>query len=190
MEWTPEYSDLGKLNEKNRINTRWHFLVLDFGFFLLETSTNNFLLSMGFAILKRGDWNHLVALKLVHNSWSIYIDLSSNYCNNGAELKGLHRVWQLREVVLGYHLEWELSGKVVSHYTDKSKESEKQKPIWQVPSKEVALIFDGATKIGIWTKTEEPDVVLGDKVYQPGRRSRTGGKEPMLRNWGPRGEKP
>ena len=49
-------------------------------------------------------------------------------------------------VVLGYHLEWELSGEVVSRDTDKSKEPEKQKPIWQVPSKEVALIFDGANQ--------------------------------------------
>jgi hypothetical protein len=49
-------------------------------------------------------------------------------------------------VVLGYHLEWELSGEVVSRDTDKSKEPEKRKPIWQVPSKEVVKIFDGANQ--------------------------------------------
>ena len=52
-------------------------------------------------------------------------------------------------VVLGYHLEWELSGEVVSGDTDKSKEPGKWKPIWKVPSKEVATIFDGATRTGI-----------------------------------------
>jgi hypothetical protein len=52
-------------------------------------------------------------------------------------------------VVLGYHLEWEPSGEVVPRDTDKSKEPGKQKPIWQDPSKEVAKIFDGATKTGI-----------------------------------------
>ncbi|RIB02743.1 hypothetical protein C2G38_2227001 [Gigaspora rosea] len=44
-------------------------------------------------------------------------------------------------VVLGYHLEWELLGEIVSCYTDKSKEPEKQKPIWQVPSGEVARLL-------------------------------------------------
>ncbi|RIB08065.1 hypothetical protein C2G38_2212609 [Gigaspora rosea] len=73
-------------------------------------------------------------------------------------------VWQLREVdklsspsdqlgispvVLGYHLKWELSGEVVFSDTDKSKKLEKWKPIWKVPSKEVATIFDGATRTGI-----------------------------------------
>ncbi|RIB03362.1 hypothetical protein C2G38_2225312 [Gigaspora rosea] len=43
-------------------------------------------------------------------------------------------------VVLGYHLEWELSSEIVSYYTDKFKEPEKQKPIWQVPSGEVARL--------------------------------------------------
>ncbi|RIB28508.1 hypothetical protein C2G38_2157723 [Gigaspora rosea] len=52
-------------------------------------------------------------------------------------------------VVLGYHLEWKLLGEVVSHDTDESKEPGKQKPIWQDPSKEVAKIFDSATKTGI-----------------------------------------
>ena len=52
-------------------------------------------------------------------------------------------------VVLGYHLEWKLSGEVVSGDTDKSKEPRKWKPIWKVPSKEVATIFDGATRTGI-----------------------------------------
>ncbi|RIB00908.1 hypothetical protein C2G38_2232486 [Gigaspora rosea] len=61
-------------------------------------------------------------------------------------LVGIQNVF---DFVLGYHLEWELSGEVVSCDTDKSKEPEKQKPIWQVPSKEVDLIFDGATKAGI-----------------------------------------
>ncbi|RIB12101.1 hypothetical protein C2G38_2201571 [Gigaspora rosea] len=61
-------------------------------------------------------------------------------------------VWRLREV--GMLLppsgrSRELSGEAVSHDTDKSKELEKQKPIWQDPSKEVAKIFDGATKTGI-----------------------------------------
>ncbi|RIB05443.1 hypothetical protein C2G38_2219629 [Gigaspora rosea] len=51
--------------------------------------------------------------------------------------------------LLGYHLEWELSGEVVSGDTDKSKEPGKWKPIWKVPSKEVATIFDSATKTGI-----------------------------------------
>ncbi|RIB15275.1 hypothetical protein C2G38_2192768 [Gigaspora rosea] len=40
-------------------------------------------------------------------------------------------------------------GEVVFCDTDKFKELEKQKPIWQDPSKEVAKIFDGATKTGI-----------------------------------------
>ena len=52
-------------------------------------------------------------------------------------------------VVLGYYLEWELLGEVVSGDTDKSKEPEKWKPIWKVLSKEVATIFDGATRTGI-----------------------------------------
>ncbi|RIB23606.1 hypothetical protein C2G38_2170756 [Gigaspora rosea] len=51
--------------------------------------------------------------------------------------------------ILGYHLEWEPSGEVVPHDTDKSKEPGKQKPIWQDPSKEVAKIFNSATKTGI-----------------------------------------
>ncbi|RIB05634.1 hypothetical protein C2G38_2219103 [Gigaspora rosea] len=51
--------------------------------------------------------------------------------------------------ILGYHLEWELSGEVVSGDTDKSKELGKWKPIWKVPSKEVATIFNGATRTGI-----------------------------------------
>ena len=52
-------------------------------------------------------------------------------------------------VVLGYHLEWKLSGEVVSGDTDKYKEPEKWKPIWKVPSKEVAMSLDGATRTGI-----------------------------------------
>ncbi|RIB25390.1 hypothetical protein C2G38_2166010 [Gigaspora rosea] len=96
-------------------------------------------------------------------------------------LKTVTRVWQLREtcvpvtvscqsvgtlpVVLGYHLKWELSGEVQRSLT-----------VLQ--------------KLEYWTGAEVLDVVLGDKVYQPGRRSHTGGKGPMLRNWGPRGEKP
>ncbi|RIB25774.1 hypothetical protein C2G38_2165099 [Gigaspora rosea] len=53
------------------------------------------------------------------------------------------------DLVLGYHLEWELSGEVVSGDTDKSKEPGKWKPIWKVPSKEVATIFDSTTRTRI-----------------------------------------
>ncbi|RIB01746.1 hypothetical protein C2G38_2229796 [Gigaspora rosea] len=66
-------------------------------------------------------------------------------------------------VVLGYHHEWEPSGEIVPCDTDKSKESEKQKPIWQDPSKEVAKIFDGATKTGI---SETGAGELDDMIFE------------------------
>ena len=51
----------------------------------------------------------------------------------------------------------------------KSKEPEKWKPVWQVPSKEVAKIFDSATKARISeTGVGGPDdKTLEEGVHQP-----------------------
>ncbi|RIB22259.1 hypothetical protein C2G38_2174387 [Gigaspora rosea] len=86
--------------------------------------------------------------------------------------------------ILGYHLEWELSGEVVSRDIDKSKELEKQKSIWQDPSKKVAKIFDSATRTRILETGagELDDMTFGGEGPQPGRLSCTGGKGPMFRN--------
>ncbi|RIB24286.1 hypothetical protein C2G38_2168927 [Gigaspora rosea] len=53
-------------------------------------------------------------------------------------------------------------GQVVLSDTDKSKQPGKQKPIWQDPSKEVAKIFNGATKTGILDQSRS----TGRRPYQ------------------------
>ncbi|RIB02930.1 hypothetical protein C2G38_2226458 [Gigaspora rosea] len=73
------------------------------------------------------------------------------------------QVMNRQEAILGYNLEWELSGKVVSGDTDKSKEPGKWKPIWKVPSKKVATIFDGATRTRI---SETGDGELDDMTFK------------------------
>ncbi|RIB26087.1 hypothetical protein C2G38_2164264 [Gigaspora rosea] len=80
-------------------------------------------------------------------------DTTSNICNPSKYKSKVNAKDKIRinifRIKIKDNIRELLSGEVVSGDTDKSKEPGKWKPIWKVPSKEVATIFDGATRTGI-----------------------------------------